>query len=125
MATIAGAFSGLISFGVFQIHHRIAGWKYLFIIEGGGTILLATFALWWLPHSGPECHWFTEAEKQATRLRLLQDGSNLKKGNGSAPPSSLRLEIKKILDTIFDRHIIAWALCCFCYGVAQNSVSNF
>jgi MFS family permease len=34
-ALLAGAFSGLISFGVFQIHHAtIPGWKWLFIIEG-------------------------------------------------------------------------------------------
>src|SRR5690348_17143515 len=32
-ALLAGAFSGLISFGVFQIHHAtIPGWKWLFII---------------------------------------------------------------------------------------------
>lgn len=34
-ALLAGAFSGLISFGVFQIHHAtIPGWKWLFVIEG-------------------------------------------------------------------------------------------
>lgn len=38
-ALLAGAFSGLISFGVFQIHHiMIPGWKWLFIIEGTANI---------------------------------------------------------------------------------------
>lgn len=36
-ALLAGAFSGLISFGVFQIEHSIPGWKWLFIIEGEFT----------------------------------------------------------------------------------------
>lgn len=34
-ALLAAAFSGLISYGVFQINDdKIAGWMYLFIIEG-------------------------------------------------------------------------------------------
>jgi hypothetical protein len=34
-ALLASAFSGLISFGVFQIHHpKVTGWMWLFLIEG-------------------------------------------------------------------------------------------
>jgi MFS family permease len=41
-ALLAGAFSGLISFGVFQIHHAtIPGWKWLFIIEGQSSMQYA------------------------------------------------------------------------------------
>ena len=31
---IAGAFTGLIAYGVFQIHSHLHGWQYLFLIEG-------------------------------------------------------------------------------------------
>jgi MFS family permease len=31
---VAGAFTGLIAFGVFQIKDALHGWQYLFIIEG-------------------------------------------------------------------------------------------
>jgi len=31
---VAGAFTGLIAFGVFQIKDALYGWQYLFIIEG-------------------------------------------------------------------------------------------
>lgn len=36
-ALLAGAFSGLISYGVFQIENSLPGWKWLFIIEGKRT----------------------------------------------------------------------------------------
>ncbi|OGM43991.1 allantoate permease [Aspergillus bombycis] len=75
MVTIAGAFSGLVAFGVFQIEQHLPGWKYLFLIEGGATMIIATFAAWWLPLSGSKCHWFNEAESQVAQMRLLQDGS--------------------------------------------------
>ena len=118
MATIAGAFSGLISYGVFQIENSIPGWKYLFIIEGGATILLSSFAVLWLPRTGAECHWFNEVEKETARRRLLLDGS-VQTGSG------VKLEIKAALGALLDFRIMAWAVCCFCYGVAQSSVSNF
>lgn len=31
---LAGAFTGLIAFGVFQIQSHLKGWQYLFLIEG-------------------------------------------------------------------------------------------
>ncbi|BDD62823.1 hypothetical protein MAP00_007782 [Monascus purpureus] len=118
MVTIAGAFSGLISFGVFHIKHNLPGWKYLFIIEGGATIVLACFAMWWLPLSGSQCHWFSESEAAVARMRLLQDGS-------TQTSSEDKLNVKDALSTLLDWRILVWAVSCFCYGVAQSSVSNF
>lgn len=118
MVTIAGAFSGLISFGVFHIKHNLPGWKYLFIIEGGATIILACFAMWWLPLSGSQCHWFSESEAAVARMRLLQDGS-------TQTSSEDKLNVKDALSTLLDWRILVWAVSCFCYGVAQSSVSNF
>ncbi|KAK4922273.1 hypothetical protein LTR66_016612, partial [Elasticomyces elasticus] len=49
-SNIANAFSGLIAFGVFQIKgSSIPNWRYLFIIEGGVTVMFATFAFFYLP----------------------------------------------------------------------------
>ena len=44
-SNIANAFSGLLAFGVFQIESKLAGWRYLFIIEGSFTILCKQFPL--------------------------------------------------------------------------------
>lgn len=45
-SNIANAFSGLLAFGVFHIHTgKLKAWRYLFIIEGGLTVLFSVFAL--------------------------------------------------------------------------------
>lgn len=77
-ATIAGAFSGLIAYGVFQIHHStVPGWKFLMIVEGGSTVLLASFAYWYLPSDVKKCDWFTEAERVVAEDRMLRDSSTV------------------------------------------------
>lgn len=38
-SNIANAFSGLLSFGVFQIESSLDSWRYLFIIEGSLTVI--------------------------------------------------------------------------------------
>ena len=118
MVTIAHAFSGLISYGVFQINSNVQGWKYLFIIEGGCNLPIALFSVWFLPRTGAECHWFNAVEKETARQRLLLDGS-VQTGSGA------KLDIKTALNALLDPRIMAWAVCCFCYGIAQGSVSNF
>jgi hypothetical protein len=75
-ALLAAAFSGLISYGVFQIEiPAVKGWMWLFIIEGGMTVIVGAVAYIWLP-SAPEHAWFLNAkEKAAARARSLRDGS--------------------------------------------------
>ncbi|KAI8407718.1 hypothetical protein FOFC_13159 [Fusarium oxysporum] len=81
-ALLASAFSGLISFGVFQIKvSHIHGWMWLFLIEGGisgtMTVLLGILAFWWLP-ADPQSAWFlTKEEKHVARQRALRDGSGV------------------------------------------------
>lgn len=117
--TIAGAFSGLISFGVFQVqqqHSHLRGWQYLFLIEGGCTLVVAAFAIWFLPVSGSQCHWFNETESQVAQLRLRRDGS-IRTGDA--------LSLHDALTALLDWRIAVWAVICFCYGIGQTSVSNF
>ncbi|PVH76158.1 MFS general substrate transporter [Cadophora sp. DSE1049] len=116
-ATIAGAFSGLVAFGVFQIHHdSVPGWKFLMIIEGGITVLLAAFAVWWLPESAAKCKWLTEEEKAMARARMLQDSSKV---------TDEKLDIKFAVKKILDWRIMAYAILAFSYGTASSIVGNF
>jgi MFS family permease len=74
--SIASAFSGLLAFGVFQIKSGpLAPWRYLFLIEGGGTVLFAGFALWWLPRSAAQARFLSPEEKELACLRLQIDSS--------------------------------------------------
>ncbi|OJJ33684.1 hypothetical protein ASPWEDRAFT_41540 [Aspergillus wentii DTO 134E9] len=75
-SNIANAFSGLIAFGVFQIKHSsIPNWRYLFIIEGAATVLLAIFAFWYLPRSAAEAKFLSEEEKELAFHRIQVDSS--------------------------------------------------
>lgn len=101
--TIAGAFSGPISLGVFQINrqHHLHGWQYLFLIEGGCTLLIASGAIWALPQSGSQCHWFNEIEAHVAQLRLLQDGS---------VRTTDKLNLRDALTALLDWRIAVWAI---------------
>ncbi|KAJ5991822.1 transporter [Penicillium sp. IBT 35674x] len=73
---IGSAFSGLLAFGVFQIQSGpLASWRYLFLIEGGATLICAVFALWYLPRSASEASFLTPEEKELAYLRLQIDSS--------------------------------------------------
>ncbi|KAJ7932431.1 major facilitator superfamily domain-containing protein [Mycena leptocephala] len=75
-ASIAGAFSGLIAYGVFHIQHsKYHSWQFLFWIEGAGTVIFATFAWFWLPRTPATWPLLTPREKEIARSRILADSS--------------------------------------------------
>ncbi|XP_014562637.1 hypothetical protein COCVIDRAFT_32654 [Bipolaris victoriae FI3] len=73
---IAGAFSGSIAFGIFHLNGTILkNWQYLFIIEGGITIVVAFVAWFWLPQ-GPGSAWFLTNEEQIfVTQRIIKDNA--------------------------------------------------
>ncbi|KAF2792887.1 MFS general substrate transporter [Melanomma pulvis-pyrius CBS 109.77] len=116
-ALLAAAFSGLISYGVFQIHDpHIQGWKWLFIIEGAMTVLVAVIAFFWLP-SSPTTAWFlTDAERTAATQRTLRDSSSSSHSNFS---------IKECFQSWSNWKFIPWCIISFTYPVAFSTTSNF
>ncbi len=78
---LATAFSGLIAAGVFaglDGAHGVAGWRWLFIIEGSMSFVTATVAMFVLPDfpeskSGSGRWLFTEAEKRLAVDRIARD----------------------------------------------------
>ncbi|KAL5342017.1 major facilitator superfamily domain-containing protein [Aspergillus crustosus] len=82
-SALAGAFSGLLAFGLAKMDGvgGYAGWRWIFIIEGVATVLLAAFCYFCLPDS-PELStgWLEPDEirylalrKQALRGRIVID----------------------------------------------------
>ncbi|KAF7563698.1 hypothetical protein G7046_g395 [Stylonectria norvegica] len=116
-ALLAAAFSGLISYGVFQINNTaIRGWQYLFLIEGGLTVIFATGAFFWLPET-PDTAWFLdEKEKEAAKLRLLRDGSQ---SVGS------EFSFKEAFASWNNWKFFPWCVISFTYPVAFATSSNF
>ncbi|KAF6810606.1 MFS transporter [Colletotrichum musicola] len=77
-SNIANAFSGLLSFGVFQITNTsLRPWRWLFIIEATATILFSFFAFWYLPRSAAEAKFLTPEEKELAHHRIRVDSSSV------------------------------------------------
>ena len=115
--SIASAFGGLLSFGVFQIESgSLASWRYLFIIEGSCTILFAIFAIWFLPHSSADAYFLNEEEKRLAQLRMQLDSSSV---------VNEKLNLREAF-TIF-KHPTSWAILAIqvCLGVPLQSVTLF
>lgn len=68
----AGAFGGLIAYGVSFIHSPIATWRILFLIEGLPTIALAAVIVVFLPGTPAQSRFLTPAQRELTQRRLTR-----------------------------------------------------
>ncbi|KAH9994691.1 MFS general substrate transporter [Russula vinacea] len=74
-AAVAGAFGGLIAFGIQHVHATIENWRLLFIIEGIPAVLLGVIALAFLPDRPETTKFFTEEERKLALARANCDTS--------------------------------------------------
>jgi MFS family permease len=70
---LAGAFGGLIAFGVSHIHGSIATWRILFLIEGLPSVLLAISIFFFLPSRPDKSKFLSEEERTFWHTRLNAD----------------------------------------------------
>lgn len=73
---LATGFSGLIAAGVFaglDDVRGIAGWRWLFLLEGAATALVALFGFWLLPNTPLDTRWLTERERELAHSRMVKD----------------------------------------------------
>lgn len=85
-ASIAGAFSGLLAFGISKMDGvgGLEGWRWIFILEGIATVLVAIMAFF-LIYDFPETAGFlTEEEREFVIRRLKYQGQTA----ASAEPTS-------------------------------------
>ncbi|KAL2672384.1 hypothetical protein Neosp_013092 [[Neocosmospora] mangrovei] len=116
-ALLASAFSGLISFGVFQIHHpQVTGWMWLFLIEGAMTVIFGVIAFWWLPAS-PQTAWFlTEDQRRVATLRSLRDGSG---------KINEEFNLRECFKSWNSWKFLVWCVISLTYPVAFATTANF
>jgi MFS family permease len=142
---IAGAFSGSIgmlvthkdrkheanhsnkAFGVFHLRFtRLHNWQYLFIIEGGLTIVMALVAWFWLP-DGPGSAWFlNEEERVLATSRIIKDNVDYITHNYSSNGIETdRLTKRDVKETIKDWK--TWYVLVFniCASVPNQTFSVF
>lgn len=69
-AALSGAFGGLIAYGLIQIENTaLAGWQYLYLVEGILSLLAAPLAYFWIPNTMDQAWFLSSEEKQQAKVR--------------------------------------------------------
>ncbi|KAK6419296.1 hypothetical protein LTR81_007627 [Elasticomyces elasticus] len=111
-SNIAGAFGGLLAYGVFHIKSgSIPAWKYLFVIEGSLTMAMSVVAFCFLPRSAAKARFLNEDEKriQVDSSAIVEEKFEFK-------------EAARILKHWTSWHILAIEMC---LGIPLQSVTLF
>ena len=114
----ASAFGGLLAYGVFQLPggKTLYTWSYLFLLEGGITLVTAVIAFFVLPRSIQTAYFLTEEEKQAGTMHQLMDSMN---------NTTAKINWAEALSEFKSWHFPLRAVIGFSYGVLLNSNANF
>lgn len=74
-ATFAGAFSGLLATGIGRMDGMKGyhAWRWIFILEGVVTCVLAVIVLFAVPGFPEDTHWLSEPERAFVIRRLAED----------------------------------------------------
>ncbi|KAI9293029.1 MFS general substrate transporter [Neoconidiobolus thromboides FSU 785] len=72
-SSLAGAFGGLIAYGIDYLDNSggLKSWQWIFIIEGLPTVLLGVLTWFIMPSSPQTAKWLTEEEKEFLKQRLI------------------------------------------------------
>lgn len=63
-SALANAYGGALAYGLGHVHSKISSWRFLFIIEGVPTVLLAVVAWFYLPDSPSQARFLTSRERE-------------------------------------------------------------
>lgn len=74
-ATLAGAFGGVLGYGIGKMNgiRGYSGWRWLFILEGLLTIVIAVVWFWTLPDFPETVGWLDEDERTFIKAKLEKD----------------------------------------------------
>jgi MFS family permease len=111
-ASLAGAFSGLLAYGIEKLDGRsgLAGWQWIFLIEGLIPVALALIIWKILPDSPETARFLTQPERDLLVSRLSNDSGS---GQGQATNSD-KISKEQILTGLSDWKI--WAATVIFWG---------
>ncbi|KAK2611988.1 hypothetical protein QQS21_001953 [Conoideocrella luteorostrata] len=95
--SLANMFGGLIAFGVLRDldgAHGIAGWRWLFIVEGVITMGVGILAAFVLPDYPATTSWLSDEERAFASWRLLADISEADDGKSTTLLQGLKLALR-------------------------------
>ena len=73
--TLAGAFGGLLASAIGKMNgmRNYSAWRWIFILEGALTCLVAIAFFWLIPEFPEDAKWLTEEERAYVKARLQKD----------------------------------------------------
>ncbi|KAK1487072.1 MFS transporter [Colletotrichum cuscutae] len=83
---LASAFSGLIAAGIFaglDGKHGLAGWQWLFIVQGAVSIGVAMAAFYFLPDAPLQTRWLSPEQRHMAHQRIFDDTTDRREGGTS------------------------------------------
>jgi len=80
MGVLAGAFSGLIAYGVAHINTTMDHWRILFLIEGLPSVLLAIAVFFFLPSRPKTSRYLNEEERTLAHTRMNAQSNERESG---------------------------------------------
>ncbi|KAI2468774.1 MFS general substrate transporter [Annulohypoxylon bovei var. microspora] len=125
-ASIAGAFSGLLAFAIAKMDGigDLEGWRWIFILEGLATIIIASIAFFVL-HDFPETASFlTPKEREFVVFRLKYQGQLRGKELGQTQVAQAEeFEWRYVFEAFKDWQIwvnifVYWGVVCPLYGIS-------
>jgi len=125
-ASIAGAFSGLLAFGISKMDGigGLEGWRWIFILEGIATVLVAVLAFFIL-HDFPETATFLTEEERAFVVYRLKYQGQVQGSDPNAPQVAQAEEFKWLYVRqafsdwqVWVNIIVYWGIVCPLYGIS-------
>ncbi|KAI1415869.1 MFS general substrate transporter [Hypoxylon sp. FL1857] len=125
-ASIAGAFSGLLAFAIAKMDGigNLEGWRWIFILEGLATILIASIAFFVLYDFPETASFLTEKEREFVVFRLKYQGQFHGKEPGHPQVAQAEdFDWKYVLAAFKDWQIwvnifVYWGVVCPLYGIS-------
>jgi MFS family permease len=121
-ASMAGAFSGLLAYAIVKMDGvgGYAGWRWIFILEGLLTVLVA-FSAFFLVHDFPETAKFLTPEERAWAAHRLRYQGSARSGRKVAESSQFKW--KYVRQALTDWQVYAslfmyWGIVCPLYGIS-------
>ncbi|KAI1166903.1 major facilitator superfamily domain-containing protein [Nemania serpens] len=125
-ASVAGAFSGLLAFGIAKLNGLggLEGWRWIFILEGLATVVVA-FSAFFLLHDFPETASFLTEEERAFVIYRLKYQGQAGSGNegGVRVAQADEFDWKYVRQAFKDWQIwvntfVYWGIVCPLYGIS-------
>ena len=104
MGSVAASIIGLpVSGAILNMHGiaEIAGWRWLFALEGIPALVLGVLVLWRLPDTPDHAPWLNPAQKSWLKQRLQQDNVGVEIGKNHAWWSALKDKTVLLLSLVW------------------------